>query len=742
MALFQARTPDEARNLLPANGQPVVIVPVYNSYDDVVQCYRAFFRNTPEDVPLLVVDDGGWDRRTANILTEVFSGADLAHDVVLLKQPSNKGFVLTMNDAFVAADRADVVILNSDVIVGPGWLERLRAAAYSSATIATASALTNYGTIVSVGEGKVVTDSVPGGLSPDDAALRVAHGSPRLRPRIPTAVGHCTYIKRALFDIVGLFDPVFSPGYGEEVDLSQRAIGAGFEHVAADDVFVFHRGGGSFGRSPEVERRRHEHEQINENRYPYYGHWVRRAFADENSPLAAALLAARRSLLGLRVAIDGMCLGPLQAGTQIGVLETTRALAARHDISELILYVPVEVPAYVTEAVRGLAKVRLVPTPGFEPIHVKKAHVVYRAYQIREKLEIDWLKSVAERVVVNWLDLIAYNDPVYFAEDDAWRQYRDLAKLTTYTVDGLAFISDHSRRAAEIEGLLLAGTPSRIVYNGTEHTASSKAPAQAPAGAAHLQPGFLLCLGVSYLHKNRLFALRLLAQLHKLGWTGSLVLAGANPPYGSSLTQEAEFLLKRPELAEHVVSIGAFSEGEKSWLYENSGLVLYPTTSEGFGLIPFEAAHYGAPCLSSRMASLDEVLGPDVPGFDSFDEIEVARTALTLLADEGAAQKLVAQVLERSRDFTWAGVADEVVTLLTEVTGRPPSRVVAIRGEDGYTARSDIRGLGDKSRTYQVFDSAVRWIISHPELRQKLVPPGSSRQQYVRKSIDRIKTRL
>ncbi len=50
---------------------------------------------------------------------------------MVLEQVSNKGFLLTMNDAFEAAGRSDVVILNSDVIVGPQWLERMREAAYS-----------------------------------------------------------------------------------------------------------------------------------------------------------------------------------------------------------------------------------------------------------------------------------------------------------------------------------------------------------------------------------------------------------------------------------------------------------------------------------------------------------------------------------------------------------------------------------------------------------------------------------
>jgi GT2 family glycosyltransferase len=742
LTLFQARTPAEARSLLPAGCRLVVVVPVYNSYDDVVKCYEAFFRNTPAEVPLLVVDDAGWDRRTVTVLEQVFDRAAPRHDVVVLKQASNKGFVLTMNDAFEAAGRADVVILNSDVIVPPEWLPRMRAAAYSSSTVATATALTNYGTIVSIPYRNTATNDVPGGLSVDDAARRIAAGSPQLRPRIPTAIGHCAYIKRVAMDVVGYFDPIFSPGYGEEVDFCQRALAAGFEHVVADDVYVFHRGSGSFGRSRKTERRKYEHDQIVHNRFPYYLHWVYRTAADEYSTLAASLLAARRSVLGLRVAIDGMCLGPLPAGTQIVVMETARALAVRDDVATVVVYVPEVVPGYVTEAFAGLEKVRIERVADLSVQHRERADVVYRPYQVRDEGELDWLRSVGHRVVVNQLDFIAFHDAVYHGTDQRWSEYRELARLTASTVDGLTYLSQHSRSEAAAEGLLPEGRPHRVVYAGTEHTTIAQVDPVRPAGAQELAPGFLLCIGVSYLHKNRPFALRLLGALRSAGWDGSLVLVGAEPPFGSSTAQEAEYLLEHPELAGRVISLGMVTEAEKSWLYANSGLVLYPTISEGFGLVPFEAAHLGVPCLSTRQGSLDEVLPPELPTIEEFDVASVAELASVLLRDEGAGRKVVDQLLDRGRDFTWTRVADELMAVLWEVTGRPANRTLAIRGErpSGVSHLNELDLGGSTQRN--AFDSVVQWFIAHPELRTRLVPTGSKRQAQVRRAIDAVRRRL
>lgn len=744
MSLYQARTVAEARSLLPNNGEPVVIVPVFNSYDEVVRCYQAFFRHTPVSVPLLVVDDKGWDRRPFTVLSELFAGAEPpVHDVVVLEQMLNKGFLLTMNDAFAAAAPADVVILNSDVIVGPEWLDRMRAAAESANTIATVSALTNHGTIISIPERNVATDDVPGGLSVDEAARRVAVGSPQLRPRIPTAIGHCTYVRRAVLDVVGAFDPAFSPGYGEEVDFSQRAVAAGFEHVVADDVYVFHRGGSSFGRSAAVEKRKYEHEQIIQNRYPYYGPWVRRVAADDYSPLAASLLAARRSVLGMVVAVDGMCLGPLAAGTQVGTVETVRALAARSDVRQVVLYTPLQVPDYLTQAIAGIGKIVVEPVSSkLEPWTGDRAHVVFRPYQVREEGEIEWLRTVADRVVVNQLDFIAYHDAAYFGSDAEWRRYRDLARLTANTVDGITYISEHSRNSARAEGLLPVGMANRVIYNGTDHTALVPTDASQPAGAGGLQPGFLLCLGVSYHHKNRMFALRMLAELHATGWTGSLVLAGAHPPHGSSTPEEARFLIEHPRLAESVVNIGIFSDAEKVWLYRNAGLVLYPTLSEGFGLIPFEAAHFGAPCLSTRQGGLDEVLPAGIPTIAGFDPTAAAATARTLLDDPAAGQKVVEEILGKGAEYTWEKVAAELMTMLTEVTARPASRVVAIRGEQGssYLAHAGLGG-GDGVGLKRGVDAAMDFFAARPDLRVKLVPPGSKRQTMVRQVLAKAQRR-
>src|SRR4030095_13597717 len=63
----------------------------------------------------------------------------------------------------------------------------------------------------------------------------------------------CLYLRRAMLDQVGIFDPAFGVGYGEENDLCLRAARAGWRNVLADNAFVIHTGGKSFaGQKSEL----------------------------------------------------------------------------------------------------------------------------------------------------------------------------------------------------------------------------------------------------------------------------------------------------------------------------------------------------------------------------------------------------------------------------------------------------------------------------------------------------------
>lgn len=220
---------------------PEVIVPVYNGVDALAACLAALAACVPDAARVQLVDDASPDPRVAGLLEQFKAGARCA--VQLHTQPSNRGFVATVNAA-IARAAGDVVLLNADTIVTAGWLERMAACAASDPRIGTATPWSNNAEICSIPD-FCVANPLPG--DPESVARACRDAGPPGFPELPTAVGFCMYIRRATLEAVGDFDvATFGRGYGEENDFCRRAAGHGWRNVLCDDTFVGHRGGASF----------------------------------------------------------------------------------------------------------------------------------------------------------------------------------------------------------------------------------------------------------------------------------------------------------------------------------------------------------------------------------------------------------------------------------------------------------------------------------------------------------------
>ncbi len=239
--LLSHRPPDAKR------AKVDVVMPVYGSRGFVLQAIDSVLMAvTKEAYELVVVDDASPDP-VLRVELEALAGAGL---ITLLVNERNLGFVKSVNRGFAVHPDRDVVLLNSDTKVFGNWLDRLMAALRTART-ATATPLSNAATILSypatLGDNRLLPDA------------RVAHwdglcaalDAPLVE--IPTGVGFCMALSRACLDQIGAFDSErFGRGYGEENDFCLRATSAGWRHVAATGLFVWHRGGASFGAEREA----------------------------------------------------------------------------------------------------------------------------------------------------------------------------------------------------------------------------------------------------------------------------------------------------------------------------------------------------------------------------------------------------------------------------------------------------------------------------------------------------------
>src|SRR5690349_1030702 len=82
-------------------------------------------------------------------------------------------------------------------------------------------------------------------------------------------------VARRLLRTVGAFDEAFGRGYGEECDLSMRALDQGLRIACADDVYVHHESEASFGTVAGIDELRARNARLLDRRWPAYSPGVR-----------------------------------------------------------------------------------------------------------------------------------------------------------------------------------------------------------------------------------------------------------------------------------------------------------------------------------------------------------------------------------------------------------------------------------------------------------------------------------
>lgn len=231
-----------------------IIIPVYGAAGELALCLASVARHTDlaRHRILLVID--GPQEPVLETLVRDFAAAP-PRTTCVLRNELRLGFAASVNHG-MRASSSDVVLLNSDTIVTARWLEKLIDAANAHGDTGTVTPLSNHATLCSVPRA-FEENVLPTGFDVDSFAELVESVSARSYPQLPTGVGFCFYIRRALLDDIGLFDARrFGMGYGEENDFCMRALARGWLHVADDATFIHHAGNRSFGASHVQQYRR------------------------------------------------------------------------------------------------------------------------------------------------------------------------------------------------------------------------------------------------------------------------------------------------------------------------------------------------------------------------------------------------------------------------------------------------------------------------------------------------------
>lgn len=219
-----------------------IVICIHNALEYVKKCLESIVRYTYPPYILILIDDGS-DQQTASFLKNFA----LSQGAVLIRNDQAKGYTFAANQGLRQSSGDYVVLLNSDTVVGPDWLDKMIACAETDPCIGIVGPLSNTASWQSIPRVFNSTgddwaeNSLPEGITVADMAKVTAKYSDRIYPSIPFLNGFCLLIKRKLIEEIGYFDEkLFGQGYGEENDYCLRAYKAGWKLVIADDVYVYH----------------------------------------------------------------------------------------------------------------------------------------------------------------------------------------------------------------------------------------------------------------------------------------------------------------------------------------------------------------------------------------------------------------------------------------------------------------------------------------------------------------------
>ena len=251
-------------------GLASIIVPCFNGLAYTKECLEAVASRTKAPHEVIVVDNGSADGTAA--WARRFGAR-------VIRNEKNLGFAKAVNQGMRAAKGRYLVWLNNDVVVTPGWLERLIDCADRAPWIGAVGPCTNE----TVGFQRVEAPAFkqPRDLAVFSEAWALRHAGQA--QGVHRLTGFCLMVKREAVDRVGYLDERFGVGTYEEFDYCLRLRQAGYDLAVARDAFVFHHGHKTFRSFAAMA------EQARVNREVFLDKWCHQAlgFLDELNAEAA-----------------------------------------------------------------------------------------------------------------------------------------------------------------------------------------------------------------------------------------------------------------------------------------------------------------------------------------------------------------------------------------------------------------------------------------------------------------------
>lgn len=537
-----------------------IIVPVYKDWESLEICLNSLKEFVDPRHKIMLVNDKGPDWRVleARILENIKGCSSFRY----FANPENLGFVKTCNRAVFELDGTenDILLLNSDTRVTAGFLDEMQQVLGICERHGVVCPRSNHATILTM----PVRNSLGRPFSEAESYAVFCQVQPVL-PRcsvIPTGVGFAFLVKRELIKLFGMFDDIYSPGYGEENDFCMRISQYGYNVVMANRAYVYHLESRSFGKKRNsIEA---EHHKLLTDRYPYYSDLVSGYLQNGIHPaeyfadlLAEGVYPKKRLLFSL-YEIPAAYNGTSQCGLSL-LKHFYRMYQNKYEIHILI-----------SRKADDYFRISDSYANVWYPDHIEGTfHLAYSPSQIFHMEHLLLLNRVSLKYVFCMQDIISLRCGYLRASE--WERHDIFAKSIQYCA-GLTFISKFSLQDTNSyyqELFSRREIKARVVYHGTEIQTASAAGQSLPFEA------YYLVIGNFYKHK---FMEEILPYL--------------KPDIGNFI------LLGSKETGRFSENIYGFRSGKLpaelvDQLISGAKAILFPSVYEGFGLPILDAMKFG-----------------------------------------------------------------------------------------------------------------------------------------------------
>jgi GT2 family glycosyltransferase len=207
-----------------------IIIPVFNQHKMTKECLTAVYAHT-RDFEVIIVDNGSEP--------PLMPSVGEAYVVPRIRNETNLGFPAAVNQGIRAARGDIIILLNNDVIVTPGWAEKLTGALSEYDIV---GPVTNY----CAGLQRVQLPVYRDEQELNGNALEWAESHAGETQKVGYVIGFCMAFRKSLFDEIGYFDESLWPCSGEEIDFCMRARQKGHKVGIVKDIYVHHEGSQTF----------------------------------------------------------------------------------------------------------------------------------------------------------------------------------------------------------------------------------------------------------------------------------------------------------------------------------------------------------------------------------------------------------------------------------------------------------------------------------------------------------------